>query len=253
MIPPNLALDLSRQHQRDLISAARRRSPRRANRATRSALKVTNILDRFTIAKAATHDTRLAHDLYRRATSLLADASGSGHAANEPLAELRDFVVTDLRYHQKSEDGLVWPLLTSANPGAAEALDALSAEHHLLASALHMLERVIIARPPERGSLARAAQAVRDILHAHLDNEESILMPLLAVHISDSHWARLRRQIAVNAPTEHMHLKLCLLDEVASPTDVADAMSALPPIAGQSNPAIRRRARHALANLNGVI
>jgi hypothetical protein len=217
MIPPHLALELARQRQRDLISAARRPPPR-ANRATRSVLKVTNILERFTIAKAAMHDTRLAHHLYRRATSLLADAAETGHATQEVLGELRDFVVAELTYHQESEDGLVWPLLTSANPGAAKALGTLSEQHHRLAAALHMLDRVTIGRTRDRGSLTAAAQTVRDILHDHLDNEEPILMPLLAVHISDTHWAKLRRQIEASAPTDHKHLKLRLLDEIASPT-----------------------------------
>jgi iron-sulfur cluster repair protein YtfE (RIC family) len=216
VIPPYLALELARQRQRELITATAHRPQPRANRATRSVPKLTNVLDKFTVAKAAMNDTRLAHDLYRRATSLLADAAKSRHAADEVLGELRDFVVAELSYHQESEDGLVWPLLTSANRGAAKALDVLSEEHHRLFAALRLLDRVIIGRTSERGSLARAAQAVRDILHDHLDNEEPILMPLLAAHISDGHWTKLRQQIAANAPTDHTRLKLRLLDDVVS-------------------------------------
>src|SRR5271165_3048032 len=107
-------------------------------------MTITSIFKPFTIPKAALLDTRLAHDVFRRATSLLAAAAESNRVPDGPLEELRDFVVAEVRYHHDSEDRLVWPLLEAANPTATAALTGLSAEHQDLACGLELLARVTV-------------------------------------------------------------------------------------------------------------
>src|SRR5688572_27516682 len=49
-------------------------------------------------------ETRIVHDVHRRATTLLTDAVGMPSAPIHLVAELRDFVVATLHHHHACED-----------------------------------------------------------------------------------------------------------------------------------------------------
>src|SRR5690606_33181976 len=98
-------------------------------------------------------------ETHRRATSLLTEASRSPTVAPASLHGLRAFVVANLRHHHESEDDDLWALLTRRAPHLGASLAALGAEHDRLDAALDRLAH-------EGG--ADAAQAVRDMVHAHL-------------------------------------------------------------------------------------
>jgi hypothetical protein len=59
------------------------------------------------IGNAAVADTLLAHKVYRRATTLLAEAASSTPVPHEAVRQLRDFVVAEVHYHHQAEDNLV--------------------------------------------------------------------------------------------------------------------------------------------------
>ena len=62
---------------------------------------------------AGSRETRVIHDVHRRATSTLADLWASPCAPAADVAEFRDFVVAMLEHHHTSEDEDLWPLLIS--------------------------------------------------------------------------------------------------------------------------------------------
>jgi hypothetical protein len=65
-------------------------------------------------------------------------------------------------------------LLATANPDATEDLNELSAQQHRLAGAPRWMENVIIGPDKEPGTFIRAAQTVRHLLHALIDNDETV-------------------------------------------------------------------------------
>jgi hemerythrin-like domain-containing protein len=180
------------------------------------------------VGNAAMADTRLAHKVYRRATTLLAGAATSAHVPYQALRELRDFVVAEVSYHHEAEDNLVWPLLQAADPGAAEALTQLTGEHRALACALDLLGRVVVGPDGDRRALARVARLVQAQVDEHLATEELVIVPFLVAHISDAAWAKLSRAIVASAPTEHCHLLVGLLDQVGTPDEVVRVFAELP-------------------------
>src|SRR5580765_3250891 len=103
-----------------------------------------NIISASTVPRAAMIHTRMVHDVYRRATSLLATTSRDRSASNKALRELTGFVVSAIRHHHQSEDHLVWPVLRAANPGAAAILNRLAGEHSQLDDTLELLNQVTI-------------------------------------------------------------------------------------------------------------
>lgn len=130
-------------------------------------------------------ETRLVHEGQRRATSLLAAVVGGDAVPPYAAVELRDFVVASLEHNHRREDDVLWPLLTSAAPELAEALDGLSREHVRLDAALDELGEVAIDGAGEQTATA-AAVAVRDLVHEHLSHEEPVLLPALRDHITTS-------------------------------------------------------------------
>jgi hypothetical protein len=78
---------------------------------------------------AAIAETRLPHKMHRAATTLPADAAQRDAAPSAAQAELRDFQVAALRHHHESEDNVLWPQLTVADPmTGAELIEGTPAE-----------------------------------------------------------------------------------------------------------------------------
>ena len=146
-------------------------------------------------------ETRLVHEGQRRATSLLAADVGGDAVPAYAAVELRDFVVTSLEHHHRSEDDVLWPLLTSAAPELAEALEGLSREHVHLDAALDELGEVAIDGAGEQAATA-AAVAVRDLVHEHLSHEEPVLLPALRDHITGRAVGRLLAAHRRNRPPQ---------------------------------------------------
>ena len=182
-------------------------------------------------------ETRTVHDVHRRATSVLAEASS--HATIDSLTEFRRFVIGMLLHHHHSEDTDLWPLLTDANPGLSTALGGLSQEHQLLDGALDELDQTEISEDADRDQLRGAATDLRDLVHEHLSHEEPILFPALAEHISESTWDEFSQRTVATSPPDGNHLMVALLDEVGTAEQVELVLRHVPPTAREQLPAMR--------------
>jgi hemerythrin-like domain-containing protein len=194
-------------------------------------------------------ESRLVHDVHRRATSLLADAAGNPTVTITAVVEQRDFVVETLRHHHESEDGQLWPLIAAAAPETSDALAGLTGEHDRLDAALASLADVGTDGDIDRGALTEAAVAVRDLVHSHLANEEPLLFPALREHVSEQAWDAFSREVVASAPTERIYLLIALFDERGTPEEVELILGHLPACDRALVPALREQGRSALARL----
>jgi hemerythrin-like domain-containing protein len=185
-------------------------------------------------------ETRLVHDLHRKATTLLAGAAGRPSVPTAALAELRDFLVANLHHHHQSEDDELWPMITAVAPQVAEELAALSVEHDKLDAALNTLGEAAVADGADRAALREAAIAVRDLIHHHLEQEEPILFPALRDHVSPEAWADFSKKVIETSPTVGAHLIVGFFDRVGTPEEVA---LVLPPIPEPVLSATRQQAQ----------
>jgi hemerythrin-like domain-containing protein len=198
-------------------------------------------------------ETRLVHEGQRRATTLLAGLLDAPDATGVPMravAELRDFVVASLDHHHRLEDTDLWPTLMAADPDLAAPLEGLSAEHEVLDAALHDLARADVDVGVAGDAARLAAEAVRDRVHEHLGHEEPVLFPALASHLSDEQWAEFSQRAVASAPQAGTHLLVGFLDEAGTPRQVDLILRHLPPPARDAIPAVRARARAAIAELD---
>ncbi|MFB7288507.1 hemerythrin domain-containing protein [Actinacidiphila glaucinigra] len=199
-------------------------------------------------------ETRLAHEVHRVATALLAEAAVRPSAPLGTLAQLRDFLVVNLRHHHETEDEELWPQIVATSPATADALGDLSAEHERLDEALDALAAVALGDDADaaRPALHEAAAAVRDTVHSHLAHEEPILFPALREHVTPEYWADFSQRVIATTPPVAGHLMIGFLDEVGTPEEVELMLAALPEPVRPLLPAMRRQASDDLRTLRGA-
>ncbi|WP_245687363.1 hemerythrin domain-containing protein [Streptacidiphilus griseoplanus] len=219
----------------------------------------------------AVTETRLVHEIHRRATALLAEAAARPAVPLDALAQLRDFLVANLSHHHETEDEHLWPRIVAAAPATALALEALSEQHRELDATLDLLAAVAMsdgnaddpavgaadrrAGSPEgdvRAALHDAAVAVRDTVLSHLAHEEPILFPALRNHVSPAEWEDFSQRVIGTTPPVAGHLMVGFLDEVGTPEEVALVLAGLPEPAHPLLPAMRRHAAEDLRILRGI-
>ncbi|MDT0467089.1 MULTISPECIES: hemerythrin domain-containing protein [Streptomyces] len=200
-------------------------------------------------------ETRLVHEVHRVATTLLAEAAVRPSVPLSALAQLRDFLVVNLRHHHEAEDQDLWPRIVAAAPATAQALDALSEEHERLDAALDLLAAVALSDGAEdgvRAALREAAVAVRDTQHDHLAHEEPLLFPALRDHVSPAEWADFSQRVIATTPPVAGHLMFGFLDEVGSPAEVELVLAGLPEPVRPLLPAMRHQAEDDMRTLRGT-
>ncbi|WP_392757140.1 hemerythrin domain-containing protein [Streptomyces sp. LN590] len=203
-------------------------------------------------------ETRLAHGVHRVATTLLAEAAVRPSVPLSALAQLRDFLVVNLRHHHETEDDDLWPRIVAAAPAAAHELDALTEEHERLDAALDRLAATNLGHGEGatsegiRAALHDAAVAVRDTVHDHLTHEEPILFPALRDHVSPAEWKDFAQRVIATTPPVAGHLMVGFLDEVGTPAEVELVLAGLPEPVRPLLPAMRAQAADDLKILRGT-
>ncbi len=190
---------------------------------------------------AGSRETRVIHDVHRRATSTLADLWASPCAPAADVAEFRDFVVAMLEHHHTSEDEDLWPLLISRAAHLEPALRDLTEEHDELQQRLDELR----VSPVGQGD----ASDLCDLVHRHLSHEEPSLLPALDRYVSDEEWDQFSARTVATAPQEGLPFLLALIDEIATPEDAELIFSHVPAAARATIPARRADGARALAAL----
>jgi hemerythrin-like domain-containing protein len=192
-------------------------------------------------------ETRIVHDVHRRATSLLTDAVGAPSAPIRLVAELRDFVVATLHHHHACEDSDLWPLLGSAAPDLTRDLWTLTEEHERLQHQLDTLQRIPIDHEADRARCIEPAGELRDLVHEHLAHEEPLLFPALRRNVSLRAWSEFSARTVASSPPEGTHLLVAMLHEAGTNDELDIIFRHLPPPARDLLPAKLADGRAALA------
>ncbi|NMO55653.1 hemerythrin domain-containing protein [Actinoplanes sp. TBRC 11911] len=189
--------------------------------------------------------TQLVHNVHRRATTMLVEAAADPAVPVGALATLREFLVSNLHHHHETEDNDLWPLIKEADPEAALRMTELTGEHNILDEALETLLRADLN---DREFFTGAAEAVRDVVHRHLVDEEPVLLPALRDHLSPEAWNGFAAHVAATAPTAHRHLMIGFMDLAGTGEQIEVMLGALPlPLLAR----LRDEAKEAFASLQG--
>ncbi|MFD7136365.1 hemerythrin domain-containing protein [Streptomyces sp. NPDC059894] len=176
-----------------------------------------------------THEMVVVHRVFRRESALLprlvrAVPDGGTARAAEVAAYLDEYL-TGLHHHHTVEDELIWPLLRAR--AADDGLIVRMEEQHERID--HSLAAVTEWVPAwgrtadcvAGEELALALDEHRRVLLDHLDDEERLVLPLVAEHLSVAEWDAVGRRGLETVPRNKLMLALGALLEEATPQERA--------------------------------
>jgi hemerythrin superfamily protein len=117
------------------------------------------------------------------------DASGPRRAA---LAEHLLWLMHVLHDHHSGEDDGLYPLVLRRNPGSAELVERMDADHGTITPAMDRLSEAARQHLADQDSpddlLAEALDGLTSVLLPHLEREEQVMMPVVSSSITEAEW-----------------------------------------------------------------
>lgn len=185
-----------------------------------------------------TREMVVVHRMFRREFSLaptlvLGVAPGDAAQAQRVVAGVTSTLGV-LHLHHTGEDLFLWPLLRERAPAQAALLDEMEAQHAQIDPLIERVEGLGATWAAE--PTTETARPYADVLTAfhrsvvaHLDQEESDILPLAQVTVTEEEWGQLAEYTVGNTPPEQLlHLLGAILED-ANPDERALMMSAVPP------------------------
>lgn len=168
----------------------------------------------------------LAHKCMRREYGRLAEATHQPRDVRQQALIEEQIAVTlsVLHHHHAEEDDWLWPILRERAPTVRLALERLEAQHAqidpLIATAADT------SRPlPER---APVLAELDEAINTHLDEEERLILPLAAAHISAEEWDAFGQRALASIPRRYMPIVLGWVSSEATPQEWAPVRQMLP-------------------------
>lgn len=149
------------------------------------------------------------------------------------VADHLAFTLDGLHAHHSTEDELLWPLLHERAPSAAATMTLLEEQHARLAASIDEVRAAAEAwaREPAAPASTELASSIRALLAdlvAHLDEEETEILPLIAQHITPEEWEVFGQRAFEKFEPRQRPTAMGQLLEVASPDEGARMLATLP-------------------------
>ncbi|NEA61804.1 hemerythrin domain-containing protein [Streptomyces sp. SID12488] len=212
----------------------------------------------------------VVHRVFRRESAFLprlvrAVPDGGTARARKVADSLRDYM-SGLHHHHAVEDELVWPLLRARaaqddGPAVRELVARMEEQHQRIDRSLAAVtewtplwEQAGDCIAGEE--LALALDEHRTALLEHLDDEERLVLPLIAEHLTVAEWDLVGRRGLERIPGNKLMLALGAILEEATPQERAHFLGKAPLIGRLLWKAVGRRqyathCRAVRAPLNG--
>lgn len=186
-------------------------------------------------AEDALWEMALIHRIQRRGLRDVArwiptvPPEGAGRAG--AIAAHLEWLLDSLHDHHTTEDDFLWPVLRERVP--AEAVDDMAAQHegidHAAAEVRRLLPEWAADPSQDRATALRAAlRHYRDLVTAHLDEEERDVVPLIARHVTAEEWAAIGEEGFRKIPASKRFTAVGQLLQVATPREAEHFTAKLP-------------------------
>ena len=196
-----------------------------------------------------THDMLLIHRLIRRELGLLPGmirrAGGNPPRAQRVarhVSEMTDF----LHDHHDGEDTFLWPVLRTSPDLDTPTIERMETQHAHVAAALHGVQRDLptwttSADAISGETMAADIESMNEVLNAHLDEEETTVLPMVARTLTAEQWAQLAKHGFAAIPGKRRLVMLGHILEEASPEETKTFLLNVPPPARIAFKLIGRR------------
>lgn len=182
------------------------------------------------------HDMVVVHRAFRRElrivpTLVRAVPAGDTTRTAVVASHLR-LCLDGLHLHHTSEDDHLWPLLIERTD-AGDVVQRMADQHAGVEHALQGIEAVLArwefeARPAVRDELAAGLDELREALVVHLDDEERMVLPLAARHLSQDEWGAIGQASLAKMTRQQLPIMFGMVLEDADPAERAEMFGVLP-------------------------
>ncbi|WP_406130303.1 hemerythrin domain-containing protein [Streptomyces sp. NBC_00989] len=129
-----------------------------------------------------------------------------------------------LEAHHVSEDEFLWPRLAARAAVRADAVTRMEEQHHRLEELVTEVRSALDGlaadpRPPVCEQVAAQLTALGSVLTAHMDEEESTILPLAAEYLSVAEWEELGEISLAKLEKRHLLRAFSALMAVATPEE----------------------------------
>jgi hemerythrin-like domain-containing protein len=191
----------------------------------------------------------LIHRLIRREFGLLPKlirAAATNVTRAKLIARHATEMLDFLNTHHSGEDQLVWPLLRSRCALDEALINRMEEQHEAVAGAVTSVAAELSgwAGTAELGAgerIATTLESLNAVLNAHLAEEESQILPLVATHLGQAEWDALADHGFAAVPGRRRLVMLGHMLEEANPSERAHMMLKVPPPARLAYRVIGRR------------
>jgi hemerythrin-like domain-containing protein len=190
------------------------------------------------LTRPDTTDMVAVHRVFREslgiAPQLIGSVPGDDVERVAAVAGYYSEILAFLHVHHEGEDELLWPKLTERCPADADVIRRIAGQHEGVLTALQTAEThldVWRAEPTmdNAATLASALITLAVGLGAHLDEEERVILPLAADHLTSEEWAQLPAHAMQNFRGERIWLVMGLIREQMTDAQRAAMDAHMPP------------------------
>jgi hemerythrin-like domain-containing protein len=183
------------------------------------------------------HDMVVVHRAFRRelrvVPELVRDVLSGDTGRSAVVANHLHLCLEGLHLHHTGEDEHLWPILAERTD-AHDLLQRMEGDHAAVAEALDRIETVLArwefeARPAVGDELAANIDDLRTTLIAHLDDEERLVLPLAARHLSQEEWSSIGQSTVAKMSRKQLPLMFGMVMEDATPEERVEMLGVLPP------------------------
>ena len=182
-------------------------------------------------------DMAIVHRTFREAFSESADlVRAETNPSADRVAFLSDHVemiLAILHGHHDSEDELLWPRLLARAPDEAATVQRVADQHQEVAAAVERVQQGVDAWQASSGgsggdALADSLVHLNAVLQPHLNDEETLVVPLAAQVLTQDEWNSIGEHSRGSIPRDKLFIAFGMLLEPLSETDRAYMLSEVP-------------------------
>ncbi|WP_327406003.1 hemerythrin domain-containing protein [Streptomyces sp. NBC_01288] len=180
------------------------------------------------ISKPDVHDMVVVHRTFRQSCAELPELVRGLRPGDTARAQLVvdavRFMLMGLEAHHVSEDEFLWPRLAERTTPHAEAITRMEEQHHRLEDLVTRVrgELDTLAADPRPSLCEQVAAQLAElgsVLIAHMDEEENIVLPLAAEHLTVAEWEELGEISLAKLEKKHLLRAFSALMAVATPEE----------------------------------
>jgi len=182
-------------------------------------------------------DMAIVHRTFREAFS---ESASLVRAETNPSADRVAFlsdhiemILSILHGHHESEDELLWPPLLARAPDEAATVQRVADQHQEVSGAIERVQQGVATWRQSAGhsggeALADSLVNLNAVLQSHLNDEESLVVPLAATVLTQKEWNDMGEHSRQSIPKDKMFIAFGMLLEPLSDADRAYMLSEVP-------------------------